>query len=244
VTSHQDALGSAPLGHVIYASGIAASAAADPAYAFGVHVEGARRILAAGRFTSFLFLSSTRIYGPSLDTSEGAMPAVNPAGGGDVYRISKLAGEALCLADPRTGARVARLSNVSGESFRSPLFLSDVLRQAARDRRAVVHTTRDSAKDYVTIGDVCRYLISIAVGGRERLYNVAAGANVENGAIYDALHDLGVDVQIAADATRASTPSIDAKRLHAEFGAPREEMLATLPELLRRFSANAEPAAR
>jgi len=245
IASHQDSLAGAPLGHVIYASGVAASAAADPAYAFAVHVEGARRILAGGRFDSFLYLSSTRVYGAATETGEEAALRVMPAEpGNDVYRISKIAGEALCLAAPGAGVRVARLSNVSGESYRSPLFLSDVLRQAARAGRAVVHTTRDSGKDYITIGDVCRYLTGIALRGSARTYNVAAGANVANGAIYDSLSTLGIDVVIAEDAKRAWTPPIDVTRLQAEFGPPREAVLATLPGLLQSFSAHVEPAAR
>jgi nucleoside-diphosphate-sugar epimerase len=242
--AHRDVRGDEALGQVIYASGVAASAAGDASYAFGAHVEGVRRVLDGGRFDSLLYLSSTRVYGTSGNTSEDATLNVAPESGRDAYRVSKIAGETLCLAQPNPSVRVARLSNVAGESFASPLFLSDVLRQAASSGRVVLHTTRDSAKDYLTIGDACRYLLEIAASGRARLYNVAAGENVENGAICDVLAARGIAIEIDADAARAVTPPIDVRRVRAEFGPPRETLLARLPALLERFTANAGAAIR
>jgi nucleoside-diphosphate-sugar epimerase len=234
--THRDVPADAALGHVIYASGVSASSVEDPTYAYGAHVEGVRRILDAGRFDSFLYLSSTRVYDDATSTDEAAALPVRPAGGRDLYRITKIAGEALCLAQPAPAVRVARLSNVSGANFDSPLFLSDVLRQAARDGRVAVRTTRASAKDYITIGEACRYLLAIARDGRQRLYNVAHGENVENGAIYDALAARGIPVEIAAGASTLVTPAIDVRRLHREFGPPREALPALLGSLIERFT--------
>jgi len=232
--SHDGDVDATPdLGHVIYASGIAAAAAPDPGYAFAVHVEGVRRILGR-RPRSLLYLSSTRVYGASSRTDEAAPLAVEP-GADDVYRISKIAGEALCLGTPRAEVRVARLSNVIGPSFRSTLFLSDVLRQAARGGPVRVRTTRDSAKDYLLVDDACRYLCAIAAGGRERLYNVAYGANLDNGAIFDALAANGVAIEIAADAGRAIAQPIAVARLQAEFGPPQSAPLAAIPALYQAF---------
>jgi nucleoside-diphosphate-sugar epimerase len=239
VRTHLDARVDAPLGHVIYASGIAGAAAGDPAYAFGAHVDGVRRILETARFDSFLYLSSARVYGASAETSERASLAVEPDGGRDLYRITKIAGEARVLAHPSCAVRVARLSNVTGESFTSSLFLSDVLRQAAASGRVSVRTTRTSAKDYITIDDACRYLVAIASGGAERVYNVAWGANITNGAIYDALTAQGVRIDIDPDATDVSLPVVSVRRLQSEFGPPHESVLTNLPGYLARFRAHA-----
>jgi len=239
VATHRDDLAGRDLHHAIYASGIAASSADDPGYAFGVHVEGARRLLTACRFDSFLYLSSTRVYGNGADTSESAVLPVAPAAA-ETYRISKIAGETLCLAQPNPAVRVARLSNIAGPSFDSPLFLSDVLRQAVRDGRAAVRTLRASAKDYLSIDDACRYLTAIALRGGERIYNVAAGRNISNGAIYDALAALGVEIAIDAAATLAVTPPIDARRLQAEFGPPLDDVVALLPATYDAFARHAK----
>jgi nucleoside-diphosphate-sugar epimerase len=236
--THRDVPYGVPLGHVIYASGVSASTAEDASYAYAAHVEGVRRILDAGAFDSLLYLSSTRVYDGATATSEDTAPAVRPAEGRDLYRITKLAGEALCLAHAAPAVRVARLSNVSGANFASPLFLSDVLRQAVRERRVAVRTTRESAKDYIPLGEACRYLIAIARGGRERLYNVAQGENVANGTIYDALAARGIEIEIAPGAATVLTPPIDVRRLHAEFGPSRESLPALLPQLFEQFAAH------
>jgi nucleoside-diphosphate-sugar epimerase len=245
IRTHLDAATeSGPLGHVIYASGIAGAAANDPAYAYGAHVDGVRRILETARFDSFLYLSSARVYGGSADTSERAPLAVEPDGGRDLYRITKIAGEARVLAHPSPAVRVARLSNVTGESFTSSLFLSDVLRQAAASGRVSVRTTRTSAKDYITVADACRYLVAIASGGAERLYNVAWGANITNGAIYDALIAQGIQIDIVPGAADVSLPVVSVRRLQSEFGAPHESVLTNLPGYLERFRSHAAAARR
>ena len=45
-------------------------------------------------------------------------------------------------------------------------------------------------------------------------------------------------IDIAADAKLSATPPIDARRLQAEFGPPRETLLALLPALLEGFVAH------
>jgi len=241
IATHRDAFAGRDLGHVVYASGIAASGVADAAYAVAAHVDGVAAILARARFDSLLYLSSTRVYGDDPITREEQPLRVEPARA-DLYRITKIAGEAVCLAHPSPHVRVARLSNV-GASIRSPLFLSDVLRQAAAGGRAHVRTLPASAKDYLTVGDACRYLAEIALRGGERLYNVAAGRNVENGAIYAALERLGVTIDVVPEAALAVTPAIDAARLQREFGPPREDVLASLPALLAAFGAHERSSA-
>lgn len=239
VRTHFDAVDDSPLGHVIYASGIAGATAGDPPYAYGAHIDGVRRILERARFESFLYLSSARVYGASADTTESAPLAVEPEGGRDLYRITKIAGEARALAHPSRTVRVARLSNVTGDSFTSSLFMSDILRQAATTGRIAVRTSRASAKDYIAIGDACRYLVAIATRGATRVYNVARGENITNGAIYDALQALGVAIDIAPEAPDVSLPVISVRRIQTEFGPPGESVLARLPHYLERFRAHA-----
>jgi len=239
IAAHRDDLAGRDLHHVVYASGIAASGAGDPGYAFEAHVAGVARVLAGARFASLLFLSSTRVYDRAPSTAEDAALTILPTAG-ELYRVSKIAGEALCLAHPSPAVRVARLSNVVGPSFDSPLFLSDVLRQAARDGRAAVRTLPASGKDYLSIGDACRYLTAIALDGRERVYNVATGRNLTNGAIYDALARLGVEIAIDPAAALAQTPEIDARRLHDAFGPPHDDVLAMVPGLYEAFVRHAK----
>lgn len=244
IRTHLEPVDDTPLGHVIYASGIAGASASDPAYAYAAHVDGAGRILDRGTFDSFLYLSSARVYGGSADTTESAPLTVEPDGARDLYRITKIAGEARVLAHPSHTVRVARLSNVTGGSFTSSLFMSDILRQAAATNRINVRTSRTSAKDYIAIGDTCRYLAAIAAGGAARIYNVAWGANITNGSIYDGLAALGVAIAIAPDAADVSLPVVSIRRLQTEFGPPEESVLANLATYLDLFRMHVRTARR
>lgn len=224
-------------GHVIYASGVAWGAQSRPADAYELHVERVRRALANPRLDSFTFVSSTRVYDGAAATAEDAPLMTRPACRSDVYVISKIAGENLVLADPAGRGRVVRLSNVFGASLRSELFLSQLLRSAVRDGFVRVHTSRDSAKDYVSIDDVARVIPEIARNGRERVYNVARGENTTNGTILDAIgRACGARIEIDATARTVVAPPIAIARLAAEFGAPKERVEDAIPSLLRSFA--------
>ena len=231
-------------GHVIYVSGIAWGAEDRPAEAYELHVEGVRRALENPRIESLTYVSSTRVYDGAPATTEDTPLTIHPARPQDVYTISKLAGENVVLSDPAGRGRVVRLSNVFGASIRSELFLSQLLRAAVREGVVRVHTSRDSAKDYVSAADVARLIPEIARRGRERLYNIARGENTTNAAILDAIAHAGeARIEIDADAKTAITPPIAISRLTAEFSAPAERVEDAIPSLLRAF-AQAERVSR
>ena len=69
--------------------------------------------------------------------------------------------------------------------------------------------------------------------GRQRLYNVAAGANTSHAAIADCLRDIaGWQTGFAPDAPTVRHPPIDTTRLATEFGATASNLVADLPTLL------------
>ena len=85
--------------------------------------------LAGLHFESFLFLSSTRVYARADATQEDAPLPCVPADPSDLYNLTKLAGEAICLADPRQSVRVVRLSNVYGDAMPNDTLLGQLLRE-------------------------------------------------------------------------------------------------------------------
>jgi hypothetical protein len=91
----------------------------------------------------------------------------------------------------------------------------------------------DSAKDYVSLAQVTRLLPAIASGGRERLYNLAAGSNTSHAAIAAVLRrDFGWHVDFAPGAPTVQFPPIDTARLTAEFGAALSNLSADLATLV------------
>ena len=95
------------------------------------------------------------------------------------------------------------------------------------------HQSPASAKDYVSVAAVVRVLPAIAMAGRQRLYNVAAGTNTSHAALAHCLRDIaGWRTGFAPDAPTLSHPPIDTKRLDTEFGATDSNLVADLPTLL------------
>jgi len=219
-------------GHVIDCIGLTADFRTRPHDTAEAHVGVTARCLAQLEFASFLFLSSTRVYARATATHEDAPLPCAPADPSELYNVTKLAGEALCLADPRPAVRVARVSNIYGPGLPTDTFLGAVL-QEGRDTGAVLFCQAPhSCKDYVSLADVTRLLPLIATLGRHRIYNVAAGVNTSHAAIALLLRRAGWQVAFAPGAPTVRFPPIDIARLTAEFGAPLSNSSADLATLV------------
>ncbi len=177
-----------PLGHVFYCAGLTADFRTRPFETIHAHVSFAAEVLQRAKFDSFLYCSSTRVYAGGDRADETARLIADPSDPSDLYNLSKLMGEAACLAMPRPQVRVARLSNVFGGGDPSDNFLTSILRDATTQGRVTVRSAPGSAKDYVAIEDVVAAMVLIALEGAERIYNVAAGHNTTHAEILDAVH--------------------------------------------------------
>ena len=220
-------------GHVIDCIGLTGDFRERPLDTAEAHVGLVGRCLAQLRLDSFLLLSSTRVYARAVATHEDTLLPAIPADPSDLYNLTKLAGEALCLADPRPGVRVARLSNVYGAGMPAGTFLGQVLREGSTSGRVVFRQGPASAKDYVSIAAVVRMLPAIAAAGRHRLYNVAAGRNTSHAAVAELLRNTaGWRTRFAPDGPTVRQPPIDTARLEAEFGSTASDLVGDLPVLL------------
>jgi nucleoside-diphosphate-sugar epimerase len=221
-----------PAGHVIDCIGLTADFRSRPLETADAHVGLVGRFLSELDFRSFLFLSSTRLYARAeLGREDVALP-VQPGMAGDLYNITKLAGEALCLADARPGVRVARLSNVYGAGMGAGSFLGQILREGTATGEVVLGQSLRSAKDYVALSDAVTSLRAIAERGAVRLYNVASGVNITHDAIAGVLaRCMGWRFTVREDATALRFPRIDITRLATEFAAPGHALLEDLPRL-------------
>lgn len=211
------------MGHVIYCAGLTADFRSRPHDTMEAHVGLASRILACGEFDSLVYLSSTRIYDGASNGSEEMTFSVDPWSPNDLYNISKLAGESLCLNHTNQKVRVARLSNVYGTGMFSEgpggqNFLASVIRDAISENHVELQSAPGSAKDYIHIGDVVRALALIAIDGRERIYNVASGETVSHEQLLDGLSEMtGCTWSTAPDSPHVGFPSITTGRIATAF---------------------------
>lgn len=222
------------LGHVFYCAGLTADFRQRPYATVEAHVELLRRVLENCQFTSLTYLSSTRVYAGAMSTNEDAALLVRSQEPGDLYNLSKLLGESLCINSQRP-VRIVRLSNVYGTAMPEQNFLADVLSKAAREKLVHFRSAPDSQKDYIAIADVVRYLPAIALQANHQLYNVASGRNYRHADIAAFLQTMGVQCRFEADAIATTFPPIDASRLHTEFGAPEHHLANELPQLYSHY---------
>jgi nucleoside-diphosphate-sugar epimerase len=206
-------------GHVIYAIGLTADFRNRPFDTMEAHVGLLGRILRHGRFTSFTYLSSTRVY-QNVGSSEEETPlSISVTRPGDLYNISKLAGESLCLHCGHPRVRVVRLSNVVGSRPSRDSFLEMVLEEAFRTGRVVLRSTPDSAKDYVALDDVVRLLPHLAEHATKSIYNIASGVQTDHLSLAGHLQKiLNIPTEFAPDAYHVNFPPISIRRIREEFG--------------------------
>lgn len=229
------------LGHVFFCIGMTSDFRSKPFATMQAHVAALEPVLQRGGFKSFTYLSSTRVYKRAADTHEGSDVPVRVGDADDLYNISKLAGESLCLSCGRANVRIARLSNVVGASDSSNNFLSDIVRSAVGGhisfRSALI-----SAKDYILVGDVVDLLIRIGTSGIHPIYNVASGGNTTHETIALALQSrTNCTYSVTPAAPKITFPTIDTNRIRSEFSftaQPVSDLFSALVDAARQTARN------
>ena len=222
------------LGHVIYAIGLTGNFRSQPQAAIEAHVNVLQKLMDCADFESWLYLSSTRVYGglPSgvLATEDAAL-TVRP-GPDSLYDLSKLLGEAICVAKDSATVRVARLANVYGAGQSEHTFLGSVIHELARNGKVTIGESPPSSKDYISVENVVTLLKLIATQGRERIYNVASGQPVTHQDLADIMRQCRYNVEFSAHAPARIFPAIDTARIIGEFGEKPRSILQDLPTLI------------
>lgn len=233
------AIFSSPLGHVIYAIGLTADFRTRPFDTVEAHVCLLSKLLQAGNFESLLFLSSTRVYTASDCTDESASLKISAEL--DLYNLSKLMGESLCLHSGRSNVRIARLSNVVGLRPDQDIFIDQLLSEGCRTGRVALHTTLDSAKDYIHVDDLIALLKNIALHGERKIYNAASGETVSNGTIAQMMMEhAGIKTEVASDAVRWNFVPINVSQAKKEFGFDPVSFETYFPPYITEFKLQFE----
>ena len=222
------------LGHVVYAVGLTADFRSRPLDTVEAHVCLLQRLIRQGNFDSLTYLSSTRVYADATNTDESATLAVNPNLPGDLYNLSKLMGEALCLHSGRPGMKVARLSNVVGLRQDPDIFIDQLLEEGATSGKVVFRTDLASRKDYLLIDDAVELIARIALSSDSGIFNVASGEAVSNREIAEALKiEMGFTIQVSPNAAAWDFTGVDIKKIKARFGFSAQRFADYFPVYLQ-----------
>jgi nucleoside-diphosphate-sugar epimerase len=223
------------LGNVIYCAGVTSDFRMRPYDTVLAHVTYLSELLQKAQFDSFLYVSSTRIYYGAEDGSEDSKLIVNPNRSDDLFQLSKLLGESLCLNSSRK-VRIARLSNVCGQDFHSNNFLYSIIKDAVNNNIINLQTALSSEKDYIGIEDVVELLLKISDAGTSTIYNIASGANTTNEEIINVIQRLtACDVFVKQEASEIKFPIISIKKIKEEFGYNPSDIIRRIEELTLKY---------
>jgi len=222
------------LGTVIYAIGKTSGFTKYPIDTVNAHVCFLKEIFENGNFDDFLYLSSTRVYNNLSKTivNEKTPVNVNIDDPSEIYNISKLMGESLCLSFKTKNIKVVRLSNVFGADMNEKNFFGDLLHQAIYSGQVVIKQTKDSGKDYISIEDVVPSLFDILEYGKYNLYNISSGENILHQEISTIFEKYGIKVKFT-NSMKSLPPVISNERLCNEFSPPKVNLLKYLETVLK-----------
>lgn len=217
--SKTDDLTQTDLGDVIYCIGLTADFRTKPFETVEAHVCKLNEVLSTCRFSSLTYLSSTRVYiNSSADfVSETDKIVVDPGNPEDLYTLTKLTGERLCLSSGKN-TKIARLSNVVGKANASTNFLSQIINDIRQKGAVELHQTLSSAKDYIFIDDAIYLLVKIALHGKAEIYNLASGINTTNADVIENLQMyFSFNSTVNAMAKEVIFPVISNSKICSEF---------------------------
>jgi len=224
------------LGHVIWCIGLTSDFRNRIFDTVEAHVCYLLKILKDTNFDSFLYLSSTRIYQYSETTEETAKVACDPFNTSDLYNISKIMGESLCLSLGNPNIRIARLSNVYGKDILSDNFFSSIIKETIRTNNLILRSSLDSEKDYVNIDDVVDLLPKIAISGKKQVYNIASGVNVSHRKIIEELQKIiNFRLRVVEDSDIIKFPKISIANIKCEFDFIPSSLLYSLKGLVEMY---------
>lgn len=227
-----------PLGHVIYCIGTTGNFRQYPQAAVDAHVNKLYSLMSGAVFDSWLYLSSTRVYGgiPNNQSAREESALVVHPSADSLYDLTKMLGESVCFGQMSAAVRVARLSNVYGAGQSQSTFLGSILRDIVNSGKVVIGESSQSTKDYLSIEDAVFFLKEISVKGQERLYNVASGCCTSHEEIAAVIKKFGKNVTFAEGAASRKFPPIDISRLAKEFGHPKRNILKDIPDIISALS--------
>lgn len=232
-----DPINTCNLGDVIYCIGLTGDFRIRPFDTVEAHVSKLSEVLQNGNFRSLTYVSSTRIYIHGNQASEESQIIINPSIPTDLFAASKVTGELLALNSNRKNIKIARLSNVFGCDYHSKNFLASIIKDALLRKKIILHSSADSAKDYISLQDSAELLISLATHQKSGIYNIATGHNVTNAEIVHEIQRLtNCIVEYDKHAEEIIFPEIDCRKITSELNIDlRGDILGELETIIESF---------
>ncbi len=235
--SRDEDLEKTALGDVIYCIGLTADFRQRPFETVEAHVCKLSRILQYSDLDSLTYLSSARVYinCKQKKVDEATMLPVDIADSNELYTLTKLTGERICLSSGKK-VRIIRLSNIYGDDPEQENFITEIIQTITAKKEISFNLSLSSGKDYITVAQAADLIIRITTTGKEAIYNVASGYNTTNEAI---INEIKKHVDFSVDLSKAGKeilfPEIDISRIRNEFNYIPSDILDSIPNLINTY---------
>ena len=209
----------------------------DPSGSFDANLAIVPKIIFNNKFSSFTFISSTRVYlgHGKKKTDEKSLVRINPNIRNFYFNSLKLAAESLCLSMPNKSIKVVRISNLFGDNFTNQIYLLPTLiRNSINDKKINILINKKSSKDFINVDEAFDVLFKIIKKGKHRLYNIASGKNIALSKIAEKIKKITNCKIIFKNQNKLiKEPIIDIGRIKKEFDFnPKKDLIKSLEQLI------------
>lgn len=220
-------------GMMVWAAGLTADFRQRPLDTVAAHVADLNAVIGRGGMEGILYLSSTRVYQRADRASEAAALPCRSEDPSDLYNLTKLTGEALCLSSGVGRVKIARLSNVTGPGEAARQTFLGALCREARAGGITLQSAPGSLKDYLWIDDAARVLAGMATDDSTGILNVAGGRQIAHRDWAVTLaRQAGAALEMPDGLPETSFPPIETARMCRRYGPVRIDPLNRAAELL------------
>ncbi len=203
----------------------------DPTNSIEANLKILAKIIKKNKFESFLYISTTRLYLNSNKTSEEDVIKINPFSKEYFFNCLKLASENFCLSQKNKKIKIARLSNLYGDFFKSQTYLlPTLLRDSVNKKTINISINKNSKKNYLYVDDAIKIIIKIATKGKHRLYNVASDRQYSLNTIAKKIQKMtNCKIKYKNQKIKYNEPIINIKKIKKEFNfKPKNNFLEFL----------------
>jgi nucleoside-diphosphate-sugar epimerase len=212
----------------------------DPSGSYEANLGIVPKIIFNNKYTSFTFISSTRVYlgHGKKKTNEKSSVHINPNIRNFYFNSLKLTAESLCLSLPNKKIKVVRISNLFGDNFTNQIYLLPTLiRNSTKNKKINILINKKSSKDFIHIHEALDVLIKIIKKGKYRLYNIASGKNIELSKISQKIKKItSCKVDYKNQNKLIKEPIIDISRIKKEFNfKAKKDLINSLDQLITNY---------
>ncbi len=222
------------LGHVVYSIGSVDFN--NPHKIVQAHTSILNDVLKNSNFDSFLYISTSRFYRNSKSTDEYGDIKINPTDGNQLYDLSKLLGESICISSNRKNVRIVRPSNIIGKNSPRSLFLPSIILDALSKGQISLHSSLESERDYLHVDDFVKIIPDISLKGKSQIYNIAHGKNITTQKIVDEiLRITNCSLKIDTNSPIHHFPKINIKQIQNEFSFKSTSILDNFEKIIDHY---------